>query len=357
MRQRHDMRGFSIIELMVSLAIGMLILAGLAAVFLNSLSSHREVNSAAQQIENGRYALDTMVNDLHMAGYYGDFYNAPVPASLGDPCTVTATWVTDQSSGLFSTLGHPVQGYAASSYLSGTFSAAPDMSGTDCSSTLTSTVLSTGSDILVIRRGDSGKLVPPAVAVNREVYLQANVKKGQIQLGNGAAISATSTADGSALSITKKDATSAADIRKLHVHVYYVDRSERVPTLKRLELKSVNNATTMDVVPIAEGIEAFTVEYGLDTSPSTVSSVTGFKGDGVVDSTTRTPSVADLENVVAVTIRVLARNPDPTQGYVDDKTYNMGAIGTYGPRNDQFKRHLYTAMVRLVNPASRREEP
>ena len=37
------------------------------------------------------------------------------------------------------------------------------------------------------------------------------------------------------------------------------------------------------------------------------------------------------------------------------KTYDLGAGIVVGPFNDHYKRHAYTSVVRLMNPAGRRE--
>ncbi len=61
-------------------------------------------------------------------------------------------------------------------------------------------------------------------------------------------------------------------------------------------------------------------------------------------------------------LHVLAQSPEPSPGYIDSKTYLLGrdAAGnpiSVGPKNDAFRRHVYTSMVRIVNPAGRRDQP
>ena len=50
-------RGFSLLELMTSITIGLLIMAGLASVFVNSSTANKEMKNNAEQIENGRFAI------------------------------------------------------------------------------------------------------------------------------------------------------------------------------------------------------------------------------------------------------------------------------------------------------------
>jgi type IV pilus assembly protein PilW len=79
-------------------------------------------------------------------------------------------------------------------------------------------------------------------------------------------------------------------------------------------------------------------------------------GDGVPDGAyvTVPATPTDWTNVVAVRINVLARNVEATTGYTDAKTYDMGVAGSVTP-GGPYKRHVYNAVVRIVNIGSRRE--
>src|SRR5258706_12628596 len=82
-------RGFSIIELMTAVTIGLLILAGLSSVFVNSSNANREMKNSAEQIENGRFAIEFLTQDLRHAGFFGELTAMPaVPGAAPDPCTV-----------------------------------------------------------------------------------------------------------------------------------------------------------------------------------------------------------------------------------------------------------------------------
>jgi len=81
--------GFSLIELMVAITIGLAVLAGLTTIFSNSSATYGELEKTAQQIENGRYAIDLIGQDLRHAGFYGQFQGSTAtPAALPDPCEV-----------------------------------------------------------------------------------------------------------------------------------------------------------------------------------------------------------------------------------------------------------------------------
>ena len=68
--------------------------------------------------------------------------------------------------------------------------------------------------------------------------------------------------------------------------------------------------------------------------------------------------VAYWRNTVALQIDILSRNQTPTQGYTDTKTYTLGLTAAGGPNilgpfNDSYKRHTYSTVARLNNPAGR----
>src|SRR6476620_5345116 len=98
-------RGFSLVELMVGILIGMALIAGLAITFANSSQSYGEMQKQSQQIESGRYAFDVLRDDLEHVGFFGTRTQLPaVPGSEPDPCLFSAA---DLTSGI----ALPVQAY------------------------------------------------------------------------------------------------------------------------------------------------------------------------------------------------------------------------------------------------------
>lgn len=354
--------GFSLVELMIALTIGLLLLSGLTLIFVNSSEANRELQKTAQQIENGRFATDILTQDLRLAGFYGHFHELPAaPAALPDPCATA-------NPALQNALALPVQGYRSAD-----LATAPDVTASTCDTALlTAANLRAGSDVLVVRRAHTNVLptAGPATVLN-EVYIQATGTQAEIQFGNGAVLG-NNKANGAVSTLYLNAAPTVpalpAPIRKYHVHVYFVAPcssgsgangvcqagDDSIPTLKRLELGSVGGATTMSLVPLVEGIEYLKVEYGIDSTPSTADPATGLVGDATVDSYTATP--ADWTQVIAAKIYILARNTEQTSGFTDDKTYTLGTAAVPAA-NDPFRRHVYTAAVRLTNIAGRREIP
>ncbi|RPH59097.1 MAG: prepilin-type N-terminal cleavage/methylation domain-containing protein, partial [Burkholderiales bacterium] len=67
--QRRAQRGVTLVELMVSLAVGLLIVLAASSMFLATKRTNRSQNDSALLQETGRYVLGALGRDLRMAGY------------------------------------------------------------------------------------------------------------------------------------------------------------------------------------------------------------------------------------------------------------------------------------------------
>ncbi|MFI8717837.1 PilW family protein [Stenotrophomonas sp. NPDC077464] len=68
---RSRQAGLSLIELMISLVIGLILMLGITQVFIASHSASRLSEGVARAQENGRFALDFLERDIRMAGHMG----------------------------------------------------------------------------------------------------------------------------------------------------------------------------------------------------------------------------------------------------------------------------------------------
>lgn len=377
-----DISGLSLVELMVALAISSLLMLGLVASFKSSSDAQKELEKASVLIENGRYAINVLSDDLKHAGFFGYYFNTADPGALQDPCALT-------TANLATALGMPMQGYASETLgedilLHTDF----DASATTCDDLglFTDNNLADGSDVVVVRRANTE--VFTGTPDNNEVYIQSNSRSinvfacsGSTCSMNGSSSSLTSTVQALRKYPPLGTSSAYADIRKYNVHVYFVapcivgtdlvtdgvctsadnaDPDNGVPTLKRLELNTASGATTMEIVPLVEGVEYLKMEYGIDTSPTTVDTVTGLSGDSIPDSYVDYPTAAQWPYVVSARVFILARSTEKTDGYTDTKTYTLGTIsgGTSVPAaSDGYRRHVFSAEVRPMNLAGRREIP
>ncbi|TDB34375.1 prepilin-type N-terminal cleavage/methylation domain-containing protein, partial [Stenotrophomonas sp. TEPEL] len=65
------MHGLSLIELMISLVIGLIILLAVVQVFSASRTAYQLSEGLARVQENSRFAMDTLQREIRMAGHFG----------------------------------------------------------------------------------------------------------------------------------------------------------------------------------------------------------------------------------------------------------------------------------------------
>lgn len=352
--------GFSLVELMISLTVGLVVVAAMTTMFVQTSRARNTNERANRQTESGRYALQLISTDLEQAGYYDAFnpdassktYQAP-QAAKPDPCSTDLT-VLAQS------LSLPVQGY--------------DSPSTNPLGNCGITDIKAGTDILVVRRVSTCVAGPVAgtgcdAAAAGDILFQASLCPNEISAGSYYKLDSNT----GNLNLHQQDCATLANYRRLQVHIYYVANnnkpSDGVPTLKRWELGAASNP-----VPLVDGIEDFQVEYGIDTTPSAAGGGgVLLNGDGIPDVITASPDAYNSCNnlsqptctqywqaVVTADVHVLARNVTANPGYQDSKTYTLGvtaagAANTRGPYNDGYGRHVYQGLVRLYNANARRQ--
>ncbi|HSH54554.1 MAG TPA: PilW family protein, partial [Methylotenera sp.] len=318
--------------------------SALATLFVSQSKTRMELDKENRMIDNGRYALDLLSENLSMAGFYGEYdpSSLALPALPNDPCSNTASEIQES-------LRLHVQGYDASDLIS------EITSPPDC----VAETIKDGSDILVIRRAQT-TAIAEAGAVDNTTYLQVSLCTPTSGLNENSFILATapSTYNLSTKTCTAANSGPSADLRRFLVQIYYIDSNNQpddgIPTLKMAEL-STNN--TFVSTPLVEGIEYMQVDYGIDGVDTDADGIIDDNIDGVADGTYVSCSACSADqwsHVVSVKINIIARNLEPSKDYTDVKTYTLGTAGNVTPA-DSFRRHAYTQVIRLTNPAGRRE--
>lgn len=331
--------GFSLIELMVAITIGLLLVAGVTSLFVSNNRARDEMERSSRQIENGRYAVDVLTGDLRNAGYYAEFN----PTVLTPPTSLPDVCATDVAT-LKTAIPIHIQGSENSA------------AGIACI-----TDVRANTDVLVIRHASTcvaGVADCDAIAANTP-YFQASLCSGTSELGSSDPNNHYAL-DTNVASLTrhKRDCATTADIRRYKTNIYFIANNDvagdGIPTLKRAEL----GAGTFTISSVVSGIENLQLQFGLDTN-----------NDGVPDVYTTDPStyngcsaatnptcVGNWQNAMAVEFYLLARNTEQSTGYTDTKTYDLGGTNV-GPFNDAIKRHAYQSTVKLYNPSGRRVTP
>lgn len=314
--------GFSLVELLVALAITLAVLAGVGRIVIATGHSYRLQDSLAHLQENGRYVLETLATELRRTGYRG---------GIGDPGRIEDH--TPAGNGR----GHRIARDDGSC-------TGPDWAGRleyrvfgkDDTRRHYPCLAGGGTevgDILVVRYmapwrvgGSTTPSFQPA-----QYYLRSSVFEGKLFRG---ADQAAHPVGGAPLRVAE-----------LVSRAYYIHTppgsgstcagSTGVPSLYRTEL--VNGR--LRAAEVVRGVEQLQVRYGIDAN-----------ADGSVDHYRDAPPAGDTfawRRVNAVRFWVLLRAECPETGYTDRKRYRLGNI-TLAPA-DGYRRALYEQTVALRN--------
>ena len=348
---------------MVSVTIGMLMVAALATLIADQSSNRSEADKSGRLIENGRYAIRTIADDLQMGGYWGELNVLPAtPATPPDPCSAALANVKDA-------MALHVQGYAPP----GAGETGYNPAGNPAAVPACLNNHRPGTDILVVRHADpdssdvetAGVLAPGKVVADR-LYLQTGLQPTGTQFtyamdrgsNLGDRVHAAEEGQGDPRHLAQGD---GAHLLRGQLQCLHRWLGGHDPDAQDGRTEGWDRRMSA-AVSIAEGVENMQVDYGLDSD-----------GDGTpngVDSAGKAPPVlpadgdsagkalalapTDWPNVMSVRINLLVRSLETSPGYTDTKTYNMGAVGSTAAANDGYKRHAFVQTVRLVNPGGRR---
>lgn len=86
MNHTHRQSGMTLIEMMISLLIGAILLAGVLQIFISSKQTYRMQDGLSRLQENARFAMEFLTYDLRLAGYQGcPSINAVTPNIIAEP--------------------------------------------------------------------------------------------------------------------------------------------------------------------------------------------------------------------------------------------------------------------------------
>lgn len=302
------MRGFSLVELMVSLTIGLLLIAGIAQIYLSSKQSYNVQDNLARMQEAGRYAVHVISEDLRLAGYWGSNGDittiggaAPANASCA---TGDASWGSMIEQRIFG-LNDTREGYACIStaeYLQG--------------------------DVLTVRHAVPQLTNTFAADDSGDLFVRTSVFQGRLFRYAPAETPPAVNAE------------PAPTTHKVVAHAYYIAAAnEGNPNCPDVTVPELARQHLRNGLPVREGlvrgIEDLQVEYGLDTND-----------DGGLDRYSTAEEVKNWRQVSAARIWLLARSECPEGGYSGSPSYFNGE---QRGGNDGFRRQVYTVTVALRN--------
>lgn len=322
----------SLVELLVAMAIGLALLSALVTIYVNGNRSNLEMERSVRQLDNGRFAMEVIGEDLKMAGYYGDVVVQDLSFGPVDACAAAVAdlgWSTVARTGPVAITGL-------------------DDAAADAAACLTDRL--DGTPALLVRRVDTARVAVGAID-GTSPYLQTS--RCEADDVNTPFVLSSAAAD---LTLRTLGCGAANTVQRYLTRIYYVASCnecgiDNVPTLKVAELR----AGAFAVDALAEGVEDISFEFGFDTNADGSADIYGLGLNPDLDPATTADN--DWGNVVAARVFLLTRTTEATPGYTSDRTFNLGLAGVRNPPDDNFKRRVYVMTNRLNNVSGPRETP
>jgi len=306
--QARRQRGFSLIELMVALVLGLIVVGGLIQVLISNRTAYRLQESSNFLQQNLRYASDRVNWSLRMADFWGGASAANVTGSATD---------SPGSSGCGDAFTRAIKVSAAGGGGVFGYDGGTSFPITSCLSNAANYM--PGSDVLVVRYADADPC-----AFTGGAATTANCAPGSrtyVETAAGGSSTMFPAPGGTAASFAPPalaGATTTLYVYPLRAEIYYLqpcsnpgasgcsaasDDGNPIPTLMRMRID--NSASQMKAEPIVEGIEQLQFEYGL---------ANGNGPDGKADAfrvaqwlSAKNMSATTWPQVIAVRVSMVAR--------------------------------------------------
>lgn len=345
-KYRHS-SGFSLVELMVSITIGLIILAAVSTLFVSSKKTYSTQDRLSRLQENARFAMHYLARDARMAGYFGC-----LDESTDVNSTLNAGYMYGPTSGGMIA----IEGLenASGNWYPSAVASVPSQ-------------IKTGTDAVTIRMSADPastpitltKASPPTSAVF-DVSSTMGINDGDvIMIGDCASadlVQVTQTPSGlkiqhntgdndpppgNANKPLSKQYKNNAQIYKFIARAYYVRENAGVPTLYMQE----NSGAAQ---PLVEGVEDLQILYGKDTdaTPDGIPNVYLKAGEAGLVTT------SDWSRVKSVRIGMLVRTLNDKDTDVDiHQSTGYDVNGTNFPvqANDKYQRRVFLGTYQLRN--------
>lgn len=286
--------GLSLIELMVSMAIGLFLIAGMLQLYTSNKASFRLQKASSEVQRNGQFALDIISNKINVAGYTGFF--------------------GDMSSGVENILKSPTNPiWDISKPIIGIDNVKDKAKVAGIKGVLK------GTDVLLLK-GMKEITTLKSQASNKLLITESNpdLKKGDIMLITDIDQASLFQADKVVTTkietkITIVNGTSPgnsktlenayspdAEIGKLTMQMYYVKKgSNKSPALYEAILENTGSKIVLKEYELAKNVQDLQLTYGVDLN-----------NDKIIDEYREGSAVADWSNVLSIGVALLVFSSD-----------------------------------------------
>lgn len=345
MIHRRRGSGFSLIELMIAVALGVLAVAAVGSVFIYGSRNYKEDDKVSRMQDELRFAMAQVTSDLEMAGFWAQINNPSLinitidstaqldidcgPTTNGAANSAANNWVFTEFRTSVATRGNAT-------------STPYGLSGSDANSAfkcITAADFQPGTDIIAIKHLGDATTTPE---IDR-FYLRTNGIQSTIYKHSASPPGPTG---------------SGVTIYPLLVNVWYIRKftnageNPQVPALCR-EVLTGGATPGMVANCVSRGIEDMQLEFGIDSATAPDGIADTFVEIEQVPGANADERAAFMARVVSVRVHLLARSAEADHtGYKNEKSYTLGSK-PIAATNDGYYRKTLSTIVLLRNQANR----
>jgi len=313
--------GMTLVELMVAMTLSLVILAGVIQVFISSKQSYRLNDAMSRVQENGRFAINFLVKDIRMAGFYG---------------CASGTTPTNHvnSAGSYDYGGPPIEGTDGAS---GTADTLIIRAATPSDILLTASMPLVSADLKTTSPSGlaEGDIIMVSDCASSDVMqITGPSGTGPSDTGNVVHNTGVGTPGNATKNLSKAYGTDAV-VMKMNEFTYSIQTgASGQPALFR----NNNNGTAMELV---EGVDNMQILYGVDTDADSN------KVANIYSDATTVDAANNWNNVVSVRISLLLQTIDDNVASSEIDYFYNGVNNS--PTTGRKLRRVFTTTINVRN--------
>lgn len=354
MKIKFKQNGFSIVELMVALLLGLFLMGGVTGMYISGKQTYRMTDNLSRLQESMRFSLDFISQDVRMAGYTS-CRNTPAVTNVINGSG--ASWFLDF-------FNNGIRGYEGNTPTPATFPPeiiSDAVDGSDAIAILkggnyTSSIKfhDTTGDVLTLENtfnkdpndfqdGEIAIVCDPRQASIFQISAAVPASK-TISYGDNTDIAPGNSASEIALMGTYGE---DAQIVPYEPVIYYIAQSTQDPTVNSLKKRSLvafnaggTETAQMDEEELLEGVETMQILYGLDID-----------NDQIADrfETANDISPTEWPSVITVRLGLLMSTGEEVTAQVDTNSYNVAGTMVAAPGTDKRLRYAVNTTINIRN--------
>lgn len=319
-------RGFTLVEWLVAMLLGLFLLAGVFTVFVMSRSSSEDAFDQSELQENGRLAIRLISQDIKWAGFFGAYtgqstqVGPSLTLSAGSIVPASSDCLDERSVGSLPSNAGPIRGLWVSRV-----STSKGLAGFAC---ILAADRVANSDVISIKRL-VGRPIPASEGLDtNRFYMATNSQEARVIKG-----SETRPLFG---------ANNESQVWEYQHYIYYLSQEDSIPVLRKRYL-TVNGGSSLIGGAMAEGVEHMVLMYGVDDS---------LIPDGRIDRYMSTDQMTTQRwnegRVLGARLFLLIRAARESSRYKNNNSYQLGNITVNGG-GDGYRRLLLESSIALRN--------